>query len=378
MKEAISGLEKETGKNWAIPSARCWFVRSGAKFSMPGMMDTILNLGLNDQTVADWPGQTGNPRFAYDCYRRFIQMFGDVVLGVEHYKFEKSSKRCEEKTGVELDTELDAEDWQEVIRAFKELIWKETKNPFPQEPMEQLKQAIVAVFSSWNNHRAKIYRKINGFPDDLGTAVNVQTMVFGNMGNESGTGVCFTRNPSSGEKELYGEYSFNAQGRRCGRRHSHAREPIADLEKEMPDVYEELVRICNQLESAYRDMQDIEFTIENKKLYILQTRVGKRTSQAAVKIAVQMAGEGIISREEALMRVEPEQLEQMLHRRIDHNAKLTAWAKGLPASPGAASGQIVFDADTAEAWAKRANGCCWSGRKRRRKIFMVFWRHKGF
>ncbi|MEK4798370.1 MAG: pyruvate, phosphate dikinase [Thermoactinomyces vulgaris] len=352
VKEAISGLEKETGKKLGHPKRPLLVsVRSGAKFSMPGMMDTILNLGLNDQTAAGLAGQTGNPRFAYDCYRRFIQMFGDVVLGVDHYKFEQVIQKVKEKKGVELDTELDAEDWQEVIRAFKELIWKETKNPFPQEPMEQLKQAIVAVFSSWNNNRAKIYRKMNGIPDDLGTAVNVQTMVFGNMGNESGTGVCFTRNPSSGEKELYGEFLFNAQGEDvvAGIR---TPKPIADLEKEMPDVYEELVRICNQLESAYRDMQDIEFTIENKKLYILQTRVGKRTSQAAVKIAVQMAGEGIISREEALMRVEPEQLEQMLHRRIDHNAKLTAWAKGLPASPGAASGQIVFDADTAEAWAK--------------------------
>ena len=352
VQDAILDLEKETGKKLGHPKRPLLVsVRSGAKFSMPGMMDTILNLGLNDQTAAGLAVQTNNPRFAYDCYRRFIQMFGDVVLGVDHYKFEQVIQSVKEKKGVELDPQLDAEDWQEVIRVFKELIWKETKNPFPQEPMEQLKQAIHAVFSSWNNNRAKIYRKMNGIPDNLGTAVNVQTMVFGNMGEESGTGVCFTRNPSDGGKELYGEFLFNAQGEDvvAGIR---TPKPIADLKREMPVVYEQLVTICNQLENAYRDMQDIEFTIENRKLYILQTRAGKRTSHAAVKIAVQMVQEGIISREEAMMRVEPEQLGQMLHRRIDHDAKLETWAKGLPASPGAASGQIVFDADTAEAWAK--------------------------
>lgn len=351
--QSISELEKKTEKKLGHPKKPLLVsVRSGAKFSMPGMMDTILNLGLNDQTTAGLAEQTGNPRFAYDSYRRFIQMFGDVVLGIEHYKFEHIIMDVKEKRGVQLDPELEAHDWQEVIDSFKKLIKKETKKEFPQDPMEQLEQSIHAVFSSWNNTRAKIYRKMNQIPDNLGTAVNVQAMVFGNTGAESGTGVCFTRNPSTGDQELYGEFLVNAQGEDvvAGIR---TPQPIVELQDCMPDIYQQLVGICNQLELSYQDMQDIEFTIENRHLYILQTRSGKRTTQAAIKIAVDMAREGILSREEALMRIQPEQLDQMLHRRIDPDASLETWAKGLPASPGAASGQIVFEADRAEAMAKQ-------------------------
>ncbi|MBA4600742.1 pyruvate, phosphate dikinase [Thermoactinomyces mirandus] len=351
--QAIADLENRTGKKLGHPENPLLVsVRSGAKFSMPGMMDTILNLGLNDQTAAGLAEQTGNPRFAYDSYRRFIQMFGDVVLGIEHYKFEEIIMDVKEKRGVQLDPQLDADDWKKVIDLYKTLIKKETGQEFLQDPIEQLKQSIHAVFSSWNNTRAKIYRKMNHIPDDLGTAVNVQTMVFGNTGEESGTGVCFTRNPSTGEKKLYGEFLLNAQGEDvvAGIR---TPQPIAELQDSMPDIYEQLVAICNQLELSYKDMQDIEFTIENRHLYILQTRSGKRTTQAAIRIAVNMAREGILTREEALMRIQPEQLDHMLHRRIDPDASLKTWAKGLPASPGAASGQIVFDADQAEALTKQ-------------------------
>lgn len=352
VKESIAMLEKQSGKELGNPENPLLVsVRSGAVFSMPGMMDTILNLGLNEHTTEGLARLTGNPRFAYDCYRRFIQMFGDVVLGVDHYHFEQVISEHKQKRGVKLDPELTADDWKEVIVAFKKIIQNQTKKPFPEDPEEQLRRAVIAVFSSWNNQRAKIYRKINKIPDDLGTAVNVQLMVFGNMGEDSGTGVSFTRNPATGDKEIYGEFLVNAQGEDvvAGIR---TPQPIHELKQQLPQIYEQFVQISGKLENYFRDMQDIEFTVERGKLYILQTRAGKRTAEAAIKIAVQMVEEGIISREEALMRIDPEQLDQMLHRRIDPKAKLDVVAKGLPASPGAASGKIVFFADDAENWVK--------------------------
>lgn len=322
-------------------------VRSGAPISMPGMMDTVLNLGLNDHTVEAVAAGTGNERFALDCYRRFINMFGDVVMGVEHHRFERILDRQKEKAQVRFDNQLTAEDWREVVTEYKKLIQKETGRSFPQEPLEQLFMAVYAVFNSWNNDRAIVYRKINKIPDELGTAVNIQTMVFGNMGNDSGTGVAFTRSPSTGEKKLYGEYLINAQGEDvvAGIR---TPQPIASLEQDMPGVYKEFADACNLLEKHYRNMQDIEFTIERGKLWMLQTRNGKRTAQAAIKIAVDMVDEGLITKDEAVLRVEPGQLDQLLHRRIDPGAKLNVVAKGLPASPGAASGTVVFDSDLAE------------------------------
>jgi len=322
-------------------------VRSGAAISMPGMMDTILNLGLNDESVKALAAQTGNERFAYDSYRRFIQMFGNVVLGIEHDKFEKIIDDEKQKANVTLDTELDAENWQEVIKNYKQLVKQETGQDFPQDPKQQLLMAVEAVFKSWNNPRAKVYRRINKIPDDLGTAVNVQTMVFGNKGNDSGTGVAFTRNPSTGEKKVYGEFLLNAQGEDVV---AGIRTPksISELEKEMPEIYKQFTDICKLLENHYRDMQDIEFTVENGKLYMLQTRSGKRTAQAAVKIAVNMVHEGLITKEEALLRVAPDQIVSLLHRRIDPEADVKPIAKGLPASPGAGSGHVVFDPDEAE------------------------------
>ncbi|MGB9977386.1 pyruvate, phosphate dikinase [Thermovenabulum sp.] len=322
-------------------------VRSGAPVSMPGMMDTILNLGLNDESVEGLYESTGNRRFAFDCYRRFIQMFSNVVLGVEHDKFERIIESVKRKKGVEFDTELDDRDWEEVIKHYKDLILKETRGEFPQDPRKQLMMAVEAVFRSWNNQRAIIYRRINKIPDDLGTAVNVQSMVFGNMGNDSGTGVAFTRNPSTGEKHFYGEFLLNAQGEDVV---AGIRTPknIEELKELMPEVYEQLINVSNLLERHYKDMQDIEFTVEKGKLYLLQTRNGKRTAQAAVKIAVDMAKEGLITKKEALMRVSPEQVASLLHSRIDPSAKVEIIAKGLPASPGAAWGQVVFSPDEAE------------------------------
>ncbi|MDR6225029.1 pyruvate, phosphate dikinase [Desmospora profundinema] len=349
---ALSALEKRSGKKLGDPNDPLLVsVRSGAVISMPGMMDTVLNLGLNDRTVEGLEKLTGNARFARDCYRRFIQMFGDVVLGIPHYRFERVIDAKKKERGVDLDTDLTAEDWVEVTRSFKELVREETGEAFPQDPVDQLHRAIVAVFDSWNNQRARVYRKVHQIPDDLGTAVNVQMMVFGNMGEDSGTGVAFTRNPSTGEKVLYGEYLINAQGEDvvAGIR---TPEPIAALADRMPDIYDSFVDIAARLETHYQDMQDIEFTVERGKLYILQTRSGKRTAHAAVKIAVDLVAEGVISREEAINRVDPDQLDQILHRRIDPEADLEVLAKGLPASPGAASGQVVFDADTAERWAQ--------------------------
>ena len=325
-------------------------VRSGAPISMPGMMDTVLNLGLNDVSVQGFIKQTDDARFGFDSYRRFIQMFGNVVKGIAHEKFEEVLDEVKEEVGAKVDTDLDADALQEVIKRYKELYKTVLGEEFPQEPQEQLWMAIDAVFNSWNNERAITYRKYNKIPDNLGTAVNVQSMVFGNTGFDSGTGVGFTRNPSTGEKKLYGEYLLNAQGEDvvAGIRTPH---PIAQMSQELPEVYKQLAEVAQTLEKHYRDMQDFEFTIERKKLYMLQTRTGKRTAQAAVKVAVDMESEGLITKEEALMRVGPEQLDQLLHRRIDPNAKKEVVTKGLPASPGAASGEVVFDADEAKEFA---------------------------
>jgi len=322
-------------------------VRSGAPISMPGMMDTVLNLGLNDVTIQGIIEKTKNERFAYDSYRRFMQMFGNVVLGIEHDKFEYLLEELKKELKVKLDTEIDCEGLKILVERYKKLIKKETGKDFPQEPKVQLKMAIDAVFNSWNTKRAVTYRRINKISDDLGTAVNVQEMVFGNMGEDSGTGVGFTRNPSTGEKENYGEYLLNAQGEDvvAGIRTPL---PLSNLKNDLPKVYGELVKIVKLLEKHYRDVQDYEFTIEKGKLYLLQTRTGKRTAQAALKIAVDMVEKGIITKEEAILRVEPNQLNQLLHRRIDPKAKVEVIAKGLPASPGAAYGKVVFTADEAE------------------------------
>ncbi|CCQ96084.1 Pyruvate, phosphate dikinase [[Clostridium] ultunense Esp] len=350
---ALTLLEKEIGKEFGnAENPLLVSVRSGAAFSMPGMMDTILNLGLNDETVEGLAKLTGNPRFAYDSYRRFIQMFSDVVLGLDEYLFEEVIRNRKEAKGVKHDPDLEASDWQEVIYQFKGIVEKEIKKPFPQDPAEQLRLAIQAVFDSWNNQRAIVYRKIHKISDSLGTAVNIQSMVFGNMGNDSGTGVAFTRNPSTGEKELYGEFLINAQGEDvvAGIR---TPQPISKLKELLPGVYRQFEEISHQLERHYQDMQDIEFTVERGKLFILQTRNGKRTAQAAVKIAVHMVHEGLITKENALLRVDPDQLNQLLHRRVDDRQALQVLVKGLPASPGAATGKVVFDADEAEEMAKQ-------------------------
>ncbi|SHI31770.1 pyruvate, phosphate dikinase [Desulfofundulus thermosubterraneus] len=347
VREKIRVLEEKTGKRFGDPANPLLVsVRSGAPVSMPGMMDTVLNLGLNDETV-EGLGRAADRRFAFDCYRRFLNMFGDVVLGIEHAKFERILERYKERRGVALDQELPAEDLEQVVAEYRALIERETGQPFPQDPMEQLFMAIYAVFNSWNNDRAIVYRRINKIPDDLGTAVNIQVMVFGNLGDDCGTGVAFTRDPATGARELYGEYLINAQGEDVVAGIRTPR-PISDLKVEMPAVYQQFASICERLEKHYRNMQDIEFTIERSRLYILQTRTGKRTAQAAVKIAVDMVHEGLISKEEAIMRVEPAQLDQLLHRRIDPRGSVKVIAKGLPASPGAASGKVVFDADEAE------------------------------
>jgi len=349
VREKLRILEERTGKRFGDPENPLLVsVRSGAKFSMPGMMDTVLNLGLNDQTAEGLATLTGNPRFAYDSYRRFLQMFGNVVLGIKHERFEEVLSEIKARKGVKLDTELDASDLQDVVREYKRIIREETGKDFPADPWEQLEMAIRAVFESWNNPRAITYRNLNKIPHDLGTAVNIQTMVFGNMGEDSGTGVAFTRNPATGEKEVYGEYLMNAQGEDvvAGIR---TPKPIRELERENPAVYRQFVEVCDLLERHYRDVQDLEFTIERGKLWLLQTRAGKRTAQAAVKIAVDMVKEGLITKEEALMRVDPEDLAKLLHPSIDPAHKPRVIAKGLPASPGAASGIAVFDADRAEA-----------------------------
>ena len=327
-------------------------VRSGSKFSMPGMMDTVLNLGLNDQTIQGLIGRTGNERFAWDAYRRFIQMFGNVVMGIEKEVFEHIIREVKKKKKVHLDIDLTAEDLKGIVDRFKAKVKQVMKRDFPQDPWEQLLMARDAVFGSWNNPRAITYRRLNDIPGNLGTAVNVQAMVFGNMGDTSATGVGFTRDPSTGAKDFYGEYLTNAQGEDvvAGIRTPH---PIADLEKEMPVVYGQLRDITSKLEKHYRDVQDFEFTVQDGTLYMLQTRTGKRTAHAAIKIAVDMVTEGLISKEEAVLRVEPASLDQLLHPIIDPKAKIEVIAKGLPASPGAASGKVVFTADEAVKQAKK-------------------------
>ncbi len=327
-------------------------VRSGSKFSMPGMMDTVLNLGLNDQTIQGLIRRTGNERFAWDAYRRFIQMFGNVVMGIEKEVFEHIIHEMKKKKKVKLDIELMADDLKGIVEKFKAKVVQVAKREFPQDPWEQLMMARDAVFDSWNNPRAITYRRLNDIPGNLGTAVNVQAMVFGNMGDTSATGVGFTRDPSTGAREFYGEYLTNAQGEDvvAGIRTPH---PIADLEKEMPKVYRQLRDITNKLEKHYRDVQDFEFTVQEGTLYMLQTRTGKRTAHAAVKIAVDMVSEGLINKEEAILRVEPASLDQLLHPVIDPKAKIEMIAKGLPASPGAASGKVVFTADEAVKLAKK-------------------------
>ena len=324
-------------------------VRSGAAVSMPGMMDTVLNLGLNDEVVAGIIEATGNARFAYDIYRRFIDMFGDVVMGCHHEKFEEKIEAAKKKAGVEVDSDLTGDQLKAVVEEYKKVYKKHVGELFPQDAMSQLRLSINAVFGSWNAGRAIKYRELNNITGLLGTAVNVQAMVFGNMGEDCGTGVCFTRNPSNGKKEFYGEFLMNAQGEDvvAGIRTPL---PMKKLDKVMPKCYKDLTRLMTRLEKHYKDMQDMEFTIQEKKLYILQTRTGKRTAEAAVRIAVDMVNERLIPKKEAVLRVEPEQLDRLLHPSFDPKAKRTVIAKGLPASPGAAVGQVVFAADTAEAW----------------------------
>jgi len=348
VKEAVAEMERETGKTFGgDKNPLLVSVRSGAAVSMPGMMDTILNLGLNDETVKVLAETSGDERFAYDSYRRFIQMYADVVLGIDGSLLDNVITQTKHSLGVKFDYEVPAAAWKEVIDKFKRVVSREKESPFPADPWEQLKKAIVAVFDSWNTPRAKTYRKINRIPDNLGTAVNVVTMVFGNLGDDCGTGVCFTRNPATGEKVLYGEFLTNAQGEDvvAGTRNP---EPIADLEKQMPEVYRELVEVASLLEKHYKDMQDIEFTIEKGKLYILQTRSAKRTAKAAVNVAVDMYKEGLIDAAVAVSRVTPDQVEQLLHKQVDPETSYEVLAKGLPASPGAAVGEVVFDADEAE------------------------------
>jgi len=347
IKDNLKRLEKVTEKRFGDPDDPLLVsVRSGARISMPGMMDTVLNLGLNDRSVEGLARKTGNPRFAYDCYRRLLQMFGNVVLKIPAEKFEEAIDRKKEERDVKEDIELTVDDLKELICEFKEIIKKESGREFPQDPFKQLMMARDAVFESWNNKRAIEYRRIHKIPEHWGTAVNVQTMVFGNMGPDSGTGVGFTRDPATGKKEMYGEYLLNAQGEDvvAGIR---TPKPVAELKKEMPGVYRELEEVTELLEKHYRDVQDFEFTIEKGTLYLLQTRTGKRTAQAAVKIAHDMVEEGLISKEEAILRIDPAQIEQLLHRRIDPEAKVEVLARGLPASPGAATGSIVFTADRA-------------------------------
>ncbi len=350
--EALKEVERRTGKKFGdVSNPLLVSVRSGAKFSMPGMMDTVLNLGLNDEVAKGLIQLTQNERFVYDAYRRFIQLFGKIVLGVPGELFDKAFEEYKEKVGAHYDTDLTAEHLKEIVSIFKDIVKRETGKDFPQDPLEQLRLAIGAVFNSWNNKRAIDYRNYHKIPHNLGTAVNVVTMVFGNMGFDSGTGVAFTRDPATGEKKFFGEFLFNAQGEDVV---AGIRTPlkIDELKEKMPAVYDQLVEIAKKLENYYRDMQDIEFTVERGKLWMLQTRSGKRTAQAAVKIAVDMAEEGIITKEEAVLRVEPNQINQLLHRQIDPSAKVTVIAKGLNASPGAATGKAVFDAETAKEWAQ--------------------------
>ncbi|GBD43283.1 Pyruvate, phosphate dikinase [bacterium HR40] len=357
---ALAAVEELTGMRFGDPQRPLLVsVRSGAPVSMPGMMDTVLNLGLNDETVEGLARASGDRRFAYDSYRRFIQMYGDVVLGVDHYLFEDALEELKRERGCRFDTELDAIALERLVATYKEIVHKARGEPFPQDPQEQLWGAIAAVFASWMVPRAVTYRRLHDISSDMGTAVNVQAMVFGNMGDDCATGVAFTRNPSTGAREYYGEFLINAQGEDvvAGIRTPHplteamARangRPGTSMEVLMPETFAELARVFERLERHYRDMQDVEFTVQKKKLYLLQTRTGKRTAQAALRIAVEMAHEGLISREEAILRVDPASLDQLLHPTLDPRAQHEVIARGLPASPGAVSGRVVFDADSAE------------------------------
>lgn len=345
--EAVAKMEEYMGQKFGdVDNPLLFSVRSGARISMPGMMDTVLNLGLNDQTIEGLIKQTKNERFAYDSYRRFVQMYGNVVLDMNGADFEHMIEEKKEERGVKFDNELDVAALKELVAQFKAHIKQEKGIKFPEKPEEQLWGSIGAVFGSWNNERAINYRNINEIPHHWGTAVNVQTMVYGNMGGNSGTGVAFTRNPSTGENEYYGEYLKNAQGEDvvAGIR---TPKPIAQLEEEMPEIYRELTAIFDKLERHYTDVQDVEFTIQEGELFMLQTRTGKRTAKAAVKIAVDLETEGLIDQKTALLRVEPQKLDELLHKRIDPDADLKALAKGLDASPGAATGKVIFDSDEA-------------------------------
>jgi len=356
--EALRGVEDDTGRTLGENEQPLLVsVRSGAKFSMPGMMDTVLNLGMNDDTAAAMVGLTNDERFVYDSYRRLVQMFGTVVMGIEDEAFEDYLTEVKKRRNLTSDTQLNADDWKNITTQFKKIYQDHVGRPFPQDPLEQLRLSIEAVFKSWNGKRAVDYRNAAGIAHDLGTAVNVQTMVFGNMGNSSGTGVAFTRNPATGENVLFGDFLMNAQGEDvvAGIR---TPSPIVQLKAENPEVYEEFIQIGQKLERHYRDMQDVEFTIEQGKLWMLQTRDGKRTARAAVRIAVEMAEEGLISREEAVKRVSPAQVSQLLHPQFDPMAKQNAYetgrliGTGVNASPGAAVGVVAFDADLAEKWGK--------------------------
>ena len=356
----LKNIEKQTKKKFGgLTNPLLVSVRSGARVSMPGMMDTILNLGLNDNTVLALSKQTSNIRFAKDSYRRFIQMYSNVVLNIENYHFEELIENYKLTKGVLLDTELDENDWDGLIKDFKDLVIEKTKKEFPQDVKQQLIGAISSVFLSWESHRAKVYRKLNQIPSNWGTAVNVQSMVFGNMGNNSATGVVFTRNPSDGSNEIFGEYLINAQGEDvvAGTRtpqhitkkaRLNSKEKLLSMEESMPSIYKDLKKILLRLEKHYRDMQDVEFTVENKKLWMLQTRSGKRTAKSAIKIATDMVKEKLISKKEAVLRIEPNSLDSLLHPTLDEKSNIEVIAKGLPASPGAASGKVVFSSDEAQ------------------------------
>jgi pyruvate, orthophosphate dikinase len=361
--QGIAHIEKVTGRRFGDPADPLLVsVRSGARVSMPGMMDTVLNLGLNDRTVDGLAAASGDPRFAWDSYRRFLHMYANVVLGLRHDLFEEALEIAKEDKGVHLDTELAADDWRRLAARYKALVADELGRPFPEDPEEQLWGAVAAVFGSWQGDRAKTYRRLNAIPGDWGTAVNVQAMVFGNMGETSATGVAFTRDPATGERAYYGEYLINAQGEdvvagirtpqyltKAARDKAGAKAP--SMEEAMPGVFAELARVFDLLERHYREMQDIEFTVERGSLWMLQTRTGKRTAKAALRIAVDMAEEGLVTKDEAVLRVDPAALDQLLHPTLDPAAPREVIAKGLPASPGAACGKAVFDADTAEKWA---------------------------
>ena len=345
--EGLARLEERTGRKLGGSERPLLVsVRSGAVFSMPGMMDTILNLGISDESVGAIVEESGNERFAWDCYRRFIQMYGEVVEGVPAYVYEDALTELKRERGVEQDTDLSAEDLRELVATFKEISNQHLGGEWTSDPVEQLHRAVNAVFRSWQNPRAEVYRRANNIPADLGTAVNIMQMVFGNRGDTSATGVCFTRNPSTGDNELYGEFLVNAQGEDVVAGIRTPR-PLAEMREVLPEAYEQLIATMRKMEAHYRDMQDMEFTIENGKLFLLQTRNGKRTAAAALKVASDLVDEGVITKEEALLRIEPDQLDQLLHPAIDPKHGRTPIAKGLPASPGAAVGEVVFDADTA-------------------------------